>query len=48
MALGTAMELLFRQSHALRKNKPDVAHINWLQNALPLWATPTPALITVA
>lgn len=47
MALGIAMELLFRQRRALRKNKPDVAHINWLQNALPLWATTTPALITV-
>ena len=47
MALGTAMELLFRQHRALRKHKPDVAHINWLQNALPLWATNTPALITV-
>ncbi len=25
----------------------DVVHVNWLQNALPLWGTHTPALITV-
>ena len=47
MALGTATELMLRQSRALRRHKPDVAHINWLQNALPLWGTTTPALITV-
>ena len=47
MALGTAAAVLFRQRRALRRLKPDVAHINWLQNALPLWATTTPALITV-
>ncbi len=47
MALGMASELLFRQRRALRRHNPDVAHINWLQNALPLWGTTTPALITV-
>lgn len=30
-----------RESHA------DVMHVNWLQNAIPLWGTHTPALITV-
>src|SRR6185369_2871402 len=25
----------------------EVAHVNWLQNALPLWGSTTPALITV-
>jgi len=47
MALGTVIELLLRQSRVIRKHLPDVAHINWLQNALPLWGTTTPALITV-
>ncbi|MFZ6758705.1 glycosyltransferase family 4 protein [Undibacterium sp. Ji50W] len=28
-------------------HQPDVAHVNWLQNALPLWGSATPALITV-
>ncbi len=25
----------------------DVAHVNWLQNALPLWGSATPAVITI-
>lgn len=33
---------LYRQS-----NDFDIAHINWLQNALPLWGLRIPALITV-
>lgn len=32
----------YRQKSAL-----DIAHVNWLQNALPLWGTSTPAIITV-
>lgn len=46
-ALGSAVNLLMRLGRAYRKAKPDVAHVNWLQNALPLWGTTTPALITV-
>lgn len=30
-----------------RESNADVMHINWLQNALPLWGTRTPAVITV-
>lgn len=39
--------LLSRLYHAYRRESPDLAHINWLQNAIPLWGTKTPALITV-
>jgi hypothetical protein len=46
-ALGSAANLLMRLGRAYRKTKPDVAHVNWLQNALPLWGTRTPALVTV-
>ncbi len=30
-----------------RESRTDVMHINWLQNAIPLWGTKTSALITV-
>lgn len=39
--------LLRRLRRAFRKTPTDVAHINWLQNALALWGTSTPAVITV-
>ena len=39
--------LLSRLRLALRNTPTDVAHINWLQNALALWGTSTPAVITV-
>ena len=39
--------LLLRLFHAYRRNHADVAHINWLQNALPLWGTKTPAVVSV-
>ncbi|MFZ6646239.1 glycosyltransferase family 4 protein [Undibacterium sp. TJN25] len=29
------------------KSIADVVHVNWLQNALPLWGNQTPALITI-
>lgn len=41
------LQLLCRLAAAYRRNKADVVHVNWLQNALPLWGTHTPALITV-
>lgn len=47
LALGTVSMLLWRLARAYRRAKPDVAHVNWLQNALPLLGTHTPALITV-
>lgn len=46
-AAGTVAQLLFRLRRAYRTNSADVFHINWLQNALPLWGTRTPALISV-
>lgn len=41
------ISLLARLSRAYRRTHPDIAHVNWLQNALPLWGTRTPALVTV-
>lgn len=43
----TILGLLWRLGRAYRRLPVDVAHVNWLQNALPLWGTTTPALITV-
>jgi hypothetical protein len=46
-AAGTAFGLL-RRLYALYRREPcDVVHVNWLQNALPLWGGRTPALVTV-
>lgn len=39
--------LLRRLRHAYRAEPHDLAHVNWLQNALPLWGTKTPTLVTV-
>lgn len=40
---------LLRRLYGAYRRPPvaDVAHVNWLQNALPLWGTTTPALVTV-
>ena len=46
--LISAAGLLRRLRQAYRRNADvDLVHVNWLQNALPLWGTTTPALITV-
>lgn len=47
LALGTVLSFLLRLRRAYRYDPIDVVHANWLQNALPLWGTQTPALITV-
>src|SRR6185369_8692631 len=47
LAMGTILALLMRLGRAYRGQPADVAHVNWLQNALPLWGSTTPALITV-
>ncbi|HYW56930.1 MAG TPA: glycosyltransferase family 4 protein [Polaromonas sp.] len=47
LAATTILGLLLRLGRAYRRQRIDVAHVNWLQNALPLWGTRTPALITV-
>lgn len=46
-AMATVVQLLARLGRAYRHQTADVCHVNWLQNALPLWGTRTPALITV-
>lgn len=47
LAAGSILSLLKRLGGAYRHQPADVVHVNWLQNALPLWGTKTPALITV-
>lgn len=47
LAATSALSLLVRLGRAYRRGAHDVAHVNWLQNALPLWGSRTPALITV-
>ncbi len=47
MAIGTVLSFLLRLRRAYRSQSVDVVHANWLQNALPLWGTSIPALITV-
>ena len=47
LAATMIVTLLIRLGRAYRRQPADVAHVNWLQNALPLWGTTTPALITV-
>ena len=47
LAAGTVLNLLIRLARAYRRQPADVVHANWLQNALPLLGTTTPALITV-
>ncbi|MEJ1363621.1 MAG: glycosyltransferase family 4 protein [Candidatus Sedimenticola sp. (ex Thyasira tokunagai)] len=45
--LKLAAGLLARLYRTYHRESPDLVHVNWLQNALPLWGTKTPALITV-
>lgn len=47
LAMRSILHLLMRLGRVYRHQAPDIAHVNWLQNALPLWGTRTPALITV-
>ncbi len=48
MLAGVAViQLLARLGRGYRRHPFDVAHVNWIQNALPLWGTRTPALIAV-
>lgn len=47
LAAATVVQLLARLGRVYRHHPVDVCHVNWLQNALPLWGTRTPALITV-
>ncbi len=47
LAGASTLELMMRLGRAYRRCPADVAHVNWLQNALPLLGSRTPALITV-
>jgi hypothetical protein len=46
-SLAVLFELLRRLRWAYRQSRYEVVHVNWLQNALPLWGTATPVLVTV-
>ncbi len=46
-SLHIAAGLLLRLARAYRRQNPDIIHVNWLQNALPLWGTKTPVVISV-
>lgn len=41
------VKLLKMMRHAYKSHCPDIAHVNWMQNAMPLWGTRTPALVSV-
>jgi len=41
------IQLLTRLARSYRSSPVDVCHVHWMQNALPLWGTSTPALISV-
>lgn len=45
--LAAVFSLLRRLRRIFRNEQYDVVHVNWLQNALPLWGSGTPALVTV-
>jgi glycosyltransferase involved in cell wall biosynthesis len=47
LAAGTVAGLIFRLARAYRHQNLDLIHVNWLQNALPLWGTNTPAVISI-
>ena len=47
LAISAASGLLLRLYRAYRRSTADIVHVNWLQNALPLWGTKTPAIINV-
>ncbi len=46
-SVGAVAGLLLRLARVYRRQSPDLIHVNWLQNALPLWGTKTPAVISV-
>jgi len=47
-AVGTILRLLLSLRNMYRREyNYDIAHINWLQNAIPLWGSSIPAVISV-
>lgn len=47
LSAHTVTGLLLRLKRVYRHQNADIIHINWLQNALPLWGTKIPAVISV-
>ncbi|MBZ0096589.1 MAG: glycosyltransferase family 4 protein [Sulfuricella sp.] len=47
LSASTVARLLLRLARVYRRQNPDLIHVNWLQNALPLWGTKTPAVVSV-
>lgn len=47
LSAGAVAGLLLRLARVYRRQNPDIIHVNWLQNALPLWGTKTPVVISV-
>ncbi|MBZ0096654.1 MAG: glycosyltransferase family 4 protein, partial [Sulfuricella sp.] len=47
LSASTVAGLLLRLARAYRCQNPDLIHVNWLQNALPLWGTKTSVVISV-
>lgn len=46
-AIAATLGLLLRLRNAYRRTPTNIVHVNWLQNALPLWGTDTPAVVNV-
>lgn len=46
-AAQTTARLLTSLHRTYRNAAPNIAHVNWLQNALPLWGTRIPTVISV-
>lgn len=46
-SLVVLFNLMKRLRRVYRHSQHEVVHVNWLQNALPLWGTSTPVLVTV-
>ncbi len=49
LSAGSVIKLLvyLRSVYKREANNMDIMHVNWLQNAIPLWGTSTPAVISV-
>jgi glycosyltransferase involved in cell wall biosynthesis len=48
LAAGTILQLLLNLHKMYKREiENDIAHVNWLQNAIPLWGSSMPAVISV-
>ncbi len=46
LLVAVKLLVLLRKAY-MRHSEADILHVNWLQNALPLWGIPKPAVISV-